>query len=116
MIVPRATGVERRHDGAKAERAVGPGDDVATISETDVVVFTLLIRMPEIDYGSAKRAAVSRQYNARKFELTALSVRLAQITALRRSWLEKRPLGLADGWFITVVTEIDGDLVSMVFS
>ena len=27
-----------------------------------------------------------------------------------------RQFGLADGWFITVVTEIDGDLVSMVFS
>jgi len=35
---------QRGHDGAKTEGAVGPGDDVATISETDVVVFALLIR------------------------------------------------------------------------
>jgi hypothetical protein len=29
VIVPRTAGVERRHDGAKAERAVGSGDDMA---------------------------------------------------------------------------------------
>jgi hypothetical protein len=29
--VPRAARVERRHDGAKAERTVGAGDDMATI-------------------------------------------------------------------------------------
>ena len=98
------------------ESAIRPGDDMATISETDVVIFALLIGVPEIDHGSAKWAAASRQHNARKFKLTAWSAGLAQVAALRGSWLEKRPLGLADGWFITVVTEIDGDLVSMVFS
>jgi hypothetical protein len=34
----------------------------------------------------------------------ASSARLAQVTALWRSWLEKRPLGIADGRFITIVT------------
>src|SRR6516225_233747 len=29
VIMPRAAGVERRHDGAKAERTVGRGDDMA---------------------------------------------------------------------------------------
>jgi hypothetical protein len=77
---------------------------VATISETDVVVFALLIRMPEIDHRSAKRAAASRQHNARKFELTASDARLAKVAAFRRSWLEKRSLGLADGRSITIVT------------
>src|SRR5215831_16000781 len=104
MIVPRAAGVERRHDGAKAERAVGPGDDMATISETDVVVFALLISMPEIDHCSTKLAAASRQHKARKFEPAASSAGLAQVTALRRSGLEKRPLRLADGQFIAITT------------
>src|SRR6266566_6499605 len=103
VIVPRAAGVERRHDGAKAERAVGPSDDMATISETDVVVFALVIGMPEIDHRCAKRAAASRQHKARKFKGTASSARLAQVTALRRSWLEKRPLGLADRRLIAIV-------------
>ena len=96
MVVPRAARVDRRHDSVKAERAVGSGYDVATISETNVVVFALLISMPEIDHRFAKWAAVTRQHKAGKFEPTAFSARLAQITALRRSWLEKRPLGLAD--------------------
>src|SRR6516165_12213847 len=58
----------------------------------------------EIDHRSAKRVAASRHRNARKFKLTASSARLAQVVALRRSWLEKRPLGLADGRFIPIVT------------
>jgi hypothetical protein len=101
---------------SRTERAVRRGDDMSTISEAGIVVFAFLVSMPEIDHSSAKWAAASRQHNARKFKLTAWSAGLAQVAALRGSWLEKRPLGLADGWFITVVTEIDGDLVSMVFS
>jgi hypothetical protein len=77
---------------------------MATISETDVVVFALLISMPEIDHCSTKRAAVSRHHAARKFKLTASSAALAQVTALRRSRLEKRPLRLADGRFIAIMT------------
>src|SRR6516164_2281351 len=108
VIVPRAAGVKRRHDGAKAERAVGSSDDMATISETDVVVLAFVIGMPEIDYRSAKRAAASRQHKARKFKRAASSARLAQVTALRRSRLEKRPLGLADRRLIAIVTERHG--------
>ena len=52
VIVPRTAGVERRHDGAKPERAVGSGDEMATISETGVVVFALLVSVPEIDHCS----------------------------------------------------------------
>jgi hypothetical protein len=77
---------------------------MATISETDVVVFARLISMPEIDHRSTKRAAASRQHKARKFEPTASCAKLAQVTALRRSWLEKRTLGLADGRFIAITT------------
>src|SRR5262249_10953545 len=106
--MPRAAGVERRHDGAKAERTVGRGDDMASISETDVVVLAFVIGMPEIDHRSAKRAAASRQHKARKFKGTAFSAGLAQVTALRRTWLEKRPLGLADRRLIVIVTERRG--------
>src|SRR5215469_2924409 len=102
--MPRAAEVERWHDGAKAERTVGSGDDMATISETDVVVFALVIGMPKVDHRCAKRAAASCQHKARKFKGTASSARLAQVTALRRSWLEKRPLGLADCRLMAIVT------------
>src|SRR3974390_3765244 len=102
--MPRAAGVERRHDGAKAERAVGPGDDMTTISETDIVVLASLISMPEINHCFAKRPAASRQHKTRKFEATSCSTRLAQITALRRFWLEQRSLGLANGRFIAIAT------------
>src|SRR6516225_7528710 len=104
MVVPRAARVDRRHVGVKAERAVGAGYDVATISETGVVIVALLISMPDIDHRPAKRAAVSHQHKAGKFEPAAFSVRLAQVTSLRRSWLEKRPLGLADGRLIAIMT------------
>src|ERR1700674_2611175 len=77
---------------------------MATISETDVVVFALVISMPEIDHCAAKRAAVPRQHKAGEFEWTATSAGLAQITALWRSRLEKRPLGLTNCWFIAIVT------------
>ena len=83
MVVPRAAGVERRHDGAKTECTVRPRNDMPTIFEAYVVVFTILISMPEIDHRSAKRPAASRQHKARKFEPAALSARLAQVTALR---------------------------------
>src|SRR6516225_12368512 len=104
MVVPRAARVDPRHASVKAKRAVGSGYDVATISETNFVVFALLNSMPEIDHRPAKRAAVSRQHKAGKFEPAPFSVRLAQVTALRRSWLEKRPLGLADGRLIAIMT------------
>jgi hypothetical protein len=77
---------------------------MATISEADIIVFAPLIGMPEIDHGSAKQVAASRQHKARKFELTASSARLAQVATLRRSWLEKRALGLPGSWFITIAT------------
>ena len=104
VIVPCAAGIERRHDGAEAKRAVEPGGDVATISEADVVVLALVVSMPDIDYHAAKRAAACRQHEARKFERTAPSAGLAQVTALRRSWLKKRPLGLTDGRFFAIAT------------
>jgi hypothetical protein len=104
VVVPRAPGVDRRHDSVKAERAVGSSYDVATISETGVVIFAFLISMPEIDHRSAKWAAVTRQHKAGEFEPTAFSARLAQITPLWRSWLEKWPFSLADGRLIAIVT------------
>src|SRR6516225_1644684 len=108
MVVPRAAGVDRRHDSVKAERAVGSSYNVATISETGVVVFALLISMPEIDHRSSNCAAASRQYEPRKFEVIAFSARFAQITPLWRSWLEKWPLGLVDGRSIAIVTRRRG--------
>src|SRR3974390_1604017 len=102
--MPRRAGGEPRHDGAKAEPAIGPGDDMTTISETDIVVLASLISMPEINHRFAKRPAASRQHKTRKFEATACSTRLAQGTALRRFWLEERSLGLANGRFIAIVT------------
>ncbi|MFZ1189941.1 MAG: hypothetical protein WAO16_13275, partial [Pseudolabrys sp.] len=63
----------------------------AAVSKTDVVVFALLVRMPQIDHCSGKRAAASSQYKAGKFSRAALSVWLAQVTAFGRFWLEKRP-------------------------
>src|SRR3974390_1202823 len=102
--MPRAAGAERRDDGEKAERAVGPGDDMTAIAETDIVVLASLIIMPEINHRFAKRPAASRQHKTRKFEATACSTRLPQVTALRRFWLEERSLGLANGRFIAIVT------------
>src|SRR5262249_29648285 len=104
VIVPGTAGVDCWHDGAKAERAVGAGDDMATVSEPDIVVFALLISVPEIDHRSAQRSATPGQRKAGQFKPKAPSAMLAQITALRRSWLKKWPLGLADGWFIAIVT------------
>jgi hypothetical protein len=77
---------------------------MATISEADVVVFAILICMPEIDYRSAKRMTASRQHKARKFKSMAYTARLAQVTALWRSWFEKRTLGLTNGRFIAIAT------------
>src|SRR6516162_11604673 len=102
--MPRAAGVERGHDGAKAERTVGRGNEMAAISETNVVVLAFVIGMPEIDHRSAERAAASRQHKAGKFKGATSSARLAQVTALRRSWLEKRPRGLAGCRLMAIVT------------
>jgi MFS family permease len=55
--------------------------------------------MPGIDHRSAKRAAASRSTTPESSNW-ASSARLAQVAALRRSWLEKRSLGLADGRII----------------
>src|SRR5262245_32140837 len=102
--MPRAASVDRRHNGAKPERAVGPGDDMAPISEAVVVVFALLVCMPEIDHRPLKWAATSGQHEAGKFERTVAGARLAQVTTLRRLWLEKRSLCLAHGRFIAIAT------------
>ena len=83
----------------------GPGDDMATISETDVVVLVFIIGMPEIDHRSAKRAAASRQHKARKFKGAASSARLAQVTALRR-------LGYAHEQFIEIDSSASMPMVS----
>src|SRR5262245_56029831 len=104
VIVPRAAGGNRRHNGAKTERAVGSGDDMAPVSEAGVVVFAPLICMPEIDHRPLKRAATTSQHEAGKFERTASGASLAQVTAFRRFWLEKRSLGLARGRFIAIAT------------
>jgi hypothetical protein len=61
VIVPCAAGIDLRHDGAEAKSAVEPGGDMATISKTDIVVFALVISMPEIDKSAAKRSTASRQ-------------------------------------------------------
>src|SRR5262249_13541060 len=104
VIVPGTAGIDRRHDSAEAERAVRPRDDVATITETGVVVFALLIRMPQINTRALKRTAASGQDKARKFGRTALGTRLAQVTALWRFWFEKWSVALAHRRFIAVAT------------
>ena len=104
VIVPCAAGIELWHDGAKAKSAVEPGGDMASITETDIVVFALVISMPEVDHRAAKRATASRQNKARKFERTTPSAGLAEVTALRRSWHKKRSLSLTDGRFIAIMT------------
>ena len=75
VIVPCAAGIELRHDGVEAKSAVEPGGDMATITETDIVVFALVISMPEIDHRAAKGATACREHKARKFERTAPGTR-----------------------------------------
>jgi len=104
VIVPGATGIKLWHDGAETKRALESSGDVATLSKADIVVFALVISMPEIDHRTAKRPTASRQHKARKFERTTPSAGHAEVTALRRSWLEKRPLGLTDCRFIAIAT------------
>src|SRR5262245_23419294 len=81
---------------------------MAAVSEAGAVVFTLLICMPEIDHRPLKRAAASGQHEAGKFERSVSGARLAQVSALRRLWLEKGPLGLAHGRFIAIATRRRG--------
>ena len=76
---------------------------MAAISEAGVVVFALVVRMPEVDHSAAKWATGSRQHKAGKLERTASAGR-AQVAAFRRFWLEKWPFRLMDGRFIAVVT------------
>src|SRR5690242_17404442 len=104
MVVPRAAGVGRRHDGVKAERTVWLGDDMATIAKANIVVFAILIGMPEIDHRSPKRATTPGQRIAGNFKRLALGSRLTKITTLGRSRLEKRSFRLGDGQFIAIVT------------
>ena len=104
VIVPRAARVDGGHNSSKAVCAVGSGDEMAAISKTDVVVFALLVRVPQIDHCSEKRAAASGQHKAGKFSRAGLSAWLAQVTALGRFWFEKRSVTLACRWFIAVAT------------
>jgi hypothetical protein len=60
--------------------------------------------MPKIDHRAAKRPTASRQHKAREFERTTSSAGHAKVTALRRSWLEKRPLGLTECRLIAIAT------------
>jgi hypothetical protein len=83
VIAPCAAGIELRRDGVEAKCAVEPGGDMATIAETDIVVFALVISMPEVDHRAAKRATASREHKARKFEQTAPGAGHAEVTALR---------------------------------
>src|ERR1700720_218113 len=104
MVVPRAAGIERRHDGVKAERTVRLRNDMATIAKADIVVFAILIGMPEFNHRATNRATSLGQDKARKFKRFALGAKLTKIAALRRFRLEKRSLRLGDGWFIAIVT------------
>ncbi len=83
VIMLGAAGIDRRHDRAEAKSAVGPGGDMAAISETGSVIFALVIGMPEVDHSAAKRAAASRQHKTGKFEGTAAGAGLAKVAALR---------------------------------
>src|SRR5215469_16887485 len=108
MVVPCAARVERWHDRAKAESAFRPGNDMAAVPKANVVVFSLFVSMPEIDHGCVNRAAASRQHHSREFERAAVCARLSEVTALRRSWLKKRPLSLSNGWFIAIAAGRSG--------
>src|SRR4029078_606295 len=97
-------GIDCRHDRAEAKSAIGPGGDMTTISEAGVIVLTLVVRMPEINHGAAKRTAASRQDKSGKFERPAASAGLVKVAALRRFRLEERSLTLTDCRFIAIVT------------
>src|ERR1700746_3650055 len=104
MVVPGAAGIERRHDSVKAERTVQFGDHMATIAKADIVVFAILIGMPEINHRSPNRTTTLGQHIAQKFKRLALGGRLTKITSLRRFGLEDRPLRLGGGRFIAIAT------------
>src|SRR4029079_13400900 len=91
-IMPCAAGIDCRHDRAEAKSAIGPGGDMTTISEGGVIVLTLVLRMPQINHGAAKRTAASRQDKSGKFERPAASAGLVKVAALRRFRLEERSL------------------------
>src|SRR6476660_639363 len=75
VIVPCAAGIDRWRDGTETKSAVGPGGDMAAISEAGIVVFALVVRMPEGDHSAAKRATGSRQHKAGKRERTTAAGR-----------------------------------------
>ena len=83
VIVPCAAGIDRWRDGTETKSAVGPGGDMAAISEAGIVVFALVVRMPEVDHSAAKRATGSRQHKAGKLERTAAGAGFAKVAALR---------------------------------
>ena len=57
MIVAGATRIERRQDSAEAIATLTIGEEVSAIAEAGIVVFALLISMPEVDQRSLDRAA-----------------------------------------------------------
>ena len=77
---------------------------MAAIPETGVVVFALVVGVPEIDDGAAERAAVPGQHKAGKFDRTAAGAGVAEVAALRRSGFEKWSLGLTDGRLVAIAT------------
>jgi len=76
---------------------------VSAIAESAVVVLAALVGVPEIDQRLRQRPAGAGEDPPAQLDQPRVAVRLDQIGALRRTWLEIRPLGLPDGGRIVVV-------------
>src|SRR6266436_7234557 len=104
MIMPRAPGIEARHDGAEAVSSRHIGENMTAQLESAIVVLAAVIRVPQVDEGVRNRAAGAREHRAGEFDRPAGGARLAQVAALRRAGLEVWTFRLAPCRLVAIVT------------
>src|SRR5205814_1004198 len=95
--MPRAPGVFRRNDGLQAIVPLSVGELMAAIAKAAVVVFAVLVRVPEIEQGVGHALASGGQDLSRHDQPRGLGLRLQQGNPERCVGLEKRPFGLPRG-------------------
>src|SRR5215467_9526429 len=103
VVVAGAAGVERRQDGAEAVAALHIGEHVSAIAKAGIVVFAALVGVPQVDERLRHRPAGAAEDLAIELDQPRLAGGVDEIGTLRRTRLEKRALGLADGRRIAVV-------------
>src|ERR1700681_2340186 len=103
MDMTCAAGIGAGHDAAQSIAPFRVGELMPAQAETGIVIPAFIVGLPEIQQGSGVWFAGAGEHEANQFDGLPSHARFKEFDPLGRGWLEERPFGLRQCYFVAIV-------------